>query len=90
MPSDYAILARAPLQVVIAGERIPIPYRPAGAWALAMDHPGWIAALLPDEDGRERIADLVLTDARASTVWILRGSRKGRRLRSGRRSKPRF
>lgn len=65
MPSDYASLARAPLHVVVAGQRILIPYRPAGAWAVAMDHPGWLAAMLADDDGRERIADLLLEDARA-------------------------
>ena len=66
MASDFTVLARAPFHVVIAGERIQVPYRPAGAWAVAMEHPGWLAALLPDESGRERIAELVIADARAS------------------------
>lgn len=66
MASDFTVLARAPFHVVIAGERIPVPYRPAGAWAVAMEHPGWLAALLPDESGRERIAELIISDARAS------------------------
>lgn len=65
MPSEFALLAREPVHVTIGGERITLPYRPAGAWAVAMEHPGWLAATLADAGGRERIADLLLDSPRA-------------------------
>lgn len=77
MPSDFALLARSPVEVVIARHRILIPYRPAGAWVVAMEHPGWIAATLADDEDRERIADLLLAgdlargDVRAESLRIL-------------------
>lgn len=60
MPSEFAILARAPLTVTVAGEDVQIPYRPAGAWLQAMAHPATLAARLADLEDRDRLADWVM------------------------------
>ena len=77
MPSDFAPLLRQPLTVTVAGVRVVIPYRPAGAWAQALDHPGWMAATLADPEGRSVIADLLIehpgarADVREESLRIL-------------------
>lgn len=65
MRSEYAPFDRSPLTVHVCGTPIEIPFRPAAAWAVALDHPGWLAALLADEAGREVIADLLIEQPRA-------------------------
>ncbi len=60
MPSEFAPLLRAPLNITVAGVRIRVPYRPAGAWAAGLGRLNLLAALLAEDADRERIADLVL------------------------------
>lgn len=67
MPSDFAILARDPVTVTISGTEVVLPYQPAGAWIKALEHPGWMAALLADHEGRDLIADLLIDHPRART-----------------------
>lgn len=77
MTSDFAALSRDPLTVEVSGVRVEIPFRPAGAWAVAMDHPGWLALLLADRDGQEIMADLLVdypdarVDVRRESLRIL-------------------
>lgn len=60
MPSEFAALLREPLTITVAGTRITLPYQPAALWARALDHPGRLAAVLADQEGREILADLVV------------------------------
>lgn len=60
MKSEFNALSREPLTVHVSGVPVRIPFRPAGAWAVAMDHPGWLALLLADTEGQETLADLII------------------------------
>lgn len=77
MPSDFAPLSRKPLTIVVAGQRVVLPYQPAARWAEELQHVGHLAAFLADEEGRETIADLIVehahahTDVRAESLRIL-------------------
>lgn len=67
MPSEYTLLARAPVTVTIAGTRVRLPYRPAAEWVAAVEDLSRLAGTLADDEGRSAIVDLVLEHASAVT-----------------------
>jgi hypothetical protein len=65
MASDFAVFARAPLTITVAGTTVSVPYRPAAEWAQALDRLSALAALLADPQEREVLVDLVVDDPQA-------------------------
>lgn len=84
MPGDFAAFHRDPMAITVAGSRFWIPYRTAGAWAVALNQLHILAAMLADDADRERIGDLVLEypqavdDLRRESCRIL-GEASGRK-----------
>ena len=65
MPGDFAAFTREPLRITVAGTQLWVPYRPAGAWAAALNQIHILAALLATQEQREVLGDLVLSHPQA-------------------------
>lgn len=65
MANEFAPLLRDPVTVTVAGTEVLLPYRPAAAWAGALQSLHTLAAQLADEKDRDLLADLVMDHPRA-------------------------
>lgn len=84
MPSEFALLARAPVPVTIGGREFQLPYRPAAEWAAGMERLDFLVAHLADVDVRDALVDLrigqpsVRGELRTESLRIL-GEQTGRK-----------
>ena len=62
MTSDFAAFSRAPLQVVIGGRQIFLPWRPAAEWALNLERLSILAARFAEPADRDWIAGRMVDD----------------------------
>lgn len=60
MPSEFAVLQRAPVRVRVGGCEFELPYRPAAEWAAGLDRLDFLVSHLADEETRSAIVDLRL------------------------------
>lgn len=59
MPSEASLLSHRPMSAVVAGARIPLPWRPAAVWCEGVGHIGTLLSELADPDVRDILADLI-------------------------------
>jgi len=60
MPNEFAVFARRPVLITVAGTSLSLPYRPAAVWTVGVGHIASLASELADPDGRDLLADLVM------------------------------